>query len=52
MYPQSKAEYGLVNGDFVEIRLCGRRNSVYYGIILDRQFSALREIYTFAGKKS
>ena len=52
MYPQSKAEYGLANKDFVKIYFCGGRNSVYCGPTLGRQFSVLREIYASAGKKS
>ena len=42
----------MANGDVVKICLCGGRNSVYCGPILDWQFSALQEIYAFAGKKS
>ena len=52
MYSQSKAEYKLANRNFVEIRLYGRRNSIYYGFTLGRQFLALQEAYTSTGKKS
>ena len=52
VYPQSKAEYGLANEDFVEIRLYGGQNSVYCGPTLGQQFSTLQKTYVFAGKKS
>lgn len=51
MYCQSKARYRPANRDFIEICLCGRWNSFYYGTTLGRQFLALQNTSTSFGKK-
>lgn len=52
MYLQSKAEYGLTNGDFIKICLSDRRNSFYYGTTLGKQFLALQNTSAFFDKKN
>lgn len=52
IYPQSKAEYRLVNSDFIKICLYSRWKSFYCSIRLGRQFLALQTISISSSKKS